>query len=125
MYTPLNTSRERVLKGCANTKFKEAEIKSLYQIREYVHTDWSKYCCFYKSHYHNTDNCIQLKDVIKGLLKKGWMYEYTMDQKRSRNDSPQRKKSLKKVVSRNKGDEPNSREDEEHKGKFQYISFIT
>lgn len=100
----------------------------MYLVREFVQTDWSKYCCFYKSHYHNTDNCIQLKDVIKGLLKKGWMSEYTMDRKRSRKDSPKRKKSPKKsveVVSRNKSKEPNSREDEGHKGEFQYISFIT
>ena len=39
-------------------------------------TDKSKYCRFYKSHRHNTDDCIQLKDAIEILIRDGHLKKY-------------------------------------------------
>lgn len=69
-YIPLNTSREKTLKECARTQFKKAWINNPFPIRESSQTDKSNYQCFNKSHCQNTNECIQLKDVIEGLTRK-------------------------------------------------------
>lgn len=41
----------------------------MYQVSESSQTDKSKYCHFHKSHDHNTNDFIQLKDVIEGMTR--------------------------------------------------------
>lgn len=95
VYTTLNTSREKILKKCVNMEFKESKIKNLYPSKESSETDKSKYCRFRKSYNHNTNDCIQLKDVIEGMVKKLRLEKYTRDTKRDREDSQKKKKSPK------------------------------
>lgn len=40
-------------------------------VKEHTQTDKSKYCHFHKSHNHNTNDFIQVKNMIEGLFKKG------------------------------------------------------
>jgi hypothetical protein len=54
-YTPLKTSREKILKECANTKFKEAGNKFPQEVKESARTDMSKYCQFHMYHDHKTN----------------------------------------------------------------------
>lgn len=77
-YTPLNTSREKILKECKHW-FKEDDIINPYPIKESSRTNKSKYFHFHKSHGHNTNNCIHLKDSIKELINKEWLTEHTWD----------------------------------------------
>lgn len=56
-YTPLNTLQERILKECANTKFKKVRIRNPYPAREFAKTVKSKYWSFRKNQDHNTHDC--------------------------------------------------------------------
>lgn len=69
MGDPLNTSQERIFKVCVNTEFNEVKIRNPYPIRESAQIEKSNYYLFHKSHILNTNDCIQLKDVIEGLIK--------------------------------------------------------
>lgn len=50
--------------------------------------DKSQYCLFHRDHGHSTRNCIQLKDEIEGLIRNGYLKEFTTkaeaDQRRPR-----------------------------------------
>lgn len=87
-----------ILKQCDNTKFKEAKIRNTYTVRESAQTEESKYNRFYKSHDYNTNNCIQLKDEYERIIKKGKLFDYTLDDKMSQEDTPKRKYSPKKTI---------------------------
>lgn len=54
-----------------NMEFKEVETMNSYLVRESSQKNKSKYCRFHKSHDHNTNDYIQLNDLIEGLIKKG------------------------------------------------------
>lgn len=47
-----------------------------------AHIDKSKYLCFHKGNNHNNDDCIHLRDVIEGLVKKGRSTKYVTGEKR-------------------------------------------
>lgn len=96
-YTPLNTSWENLNKYCVNIEFQKTEIKNPFLARESFRTNKSKYLIFHKSHNHTTNDCIQIKDIIEGLIKRGHMSEYTKDSKRDWDDSPKNKFSAKNV----------------------------
>ncbi|MCI02903.1 hypothetical protein A2U01_0023937, partial [Trifolium medium] len=70
-YTPLNTSREKILHDCLNAEFADAGIRPPREIRENSRTDKSKFCRYHKSVGHDTEDCIQLKDAIEELIKMG------------------------------------------------------
>lgn len=57
-YTPLNSSRERILMKCVNTEFKETKIRNSYMVKESFQTNSPKYFCFHKIHGHNMNDCI-------------------------------------------------------------------
>lgn len=83
--------------------------------------DKFKYCRFHKSHDHNTNNCVELKDAIEGLIKKGRLAEYIRDNKRGREDSLEKKQSRKKtveVVVKGNDKDTSSEEEEGHEGKL-------
>ncbi|PNX89194.1 hypothetical protein L195_g045311, partial [Trifolium pratense] len=56
----------------------------------------TKYCRFHKSHGHDTEDCIQLKNVIEDLIKKGKLNIYMKEEgyhggdSRRKKDSPHR-----------------------------------
>lgn len=56
-----------------------------------------KYFRFHKDHNHNIDDCIQLKDNIEGLIKRGYLFEYVKGNDRGREESPKSKSSSKVV----------------------------
>lgn len=70
----------------------------MYPIRKSSRTDKSKYYDFHKSHYHKTNNCIQLKDVIERMINKWRLTKCTKDDKRVQEDSLKKKQSPKKLV---------------------------
>lgn len=96
-YTPLNTSQENLNKEYANIEFQKTEIKNPFLAMESFRTNKSKYLIFHKSLNHTTNDCIQIKDVIEGLIKRGHMSEYTKVRKRYQDDSPKNKFSAKNV----------------------------
>ncbi len=68
-YTPLNTSRAHILEECLHTEFKEAGIKLPSRLKQRPDTDKTKYCLWHRSNGHNTEDCFQLKDVVKQLIQ--------------------------------------------------------
>lgn len=83
----MNTSREKIYQECANTKFQKAEIRSPFLVRETSKIDKKNYCRFHKGHKHTTNECIQLKDSIESLVKKGRLSEYKKGGKQYREES--------------------------------------
>lgn len=79
-------------------KVQESRDENIFTVRESSQIDNSKYYHFNKSHEHNTNKCIHLKNAIKGLTKKGRLSEYTKDDKKDQDDSPKSKKSLDKTI---------------------------
>ena len=75
-YMSLNVSWGNIYQECANTQFQKVGIRALIPISESSWTDKKKYYNFHKGHDHNTNDCIQLKDAIEGLIKRGRLYEY-------------------------------------------------
>lgn len=69
-YTPINTSKEKIYQECANTEFQKTELKNLFLVRESSWIGKMKYNYLKKSHDHTNIDCIHLKDVIKGLIKR-------------------------------------------------------
>lgn len=50
-----------------------------------------KYFLFHKSHYHTTNDFIQLKGAIKGLVKRGHLSEYIRGDKRDKEECMKKK----------------------------------
>lgn len=106
----------------------ETRTNNLYPVKESAHTSEWKYFYFHKSHDHNTKNCIHLKEVIEGLIKKGQLSQYTKDKKRDWEDSAKRNYPPNKtieVVARGKCKVASREDVNGHKGKHQYITSIT
>lgn len=76
-------------------------------------TDKSKYYCFYKSHDHSANDCIQLKEEINDLIKTGHLNQYTNDGNRDQEDSSKRKSSTKRVDALSIGKKTTIKEEEE------------
>ncbi|XP_058724210.1 uncharacterized protein LOC131595762 [Vicia villosa] len=87
-YTPLNTSREKILSDCQNAEFKKSNIRPPKSNPTRPGTDKSKYCKYHKSHGHMTDECVHLKDAIETLIKEGHLAKYTKKGEPSRRDIP-------------------------------------
>lgn len=79
-----------------------------------------KYCNLHKGHDLNTDDCIQLKDVIEGLIKRGRLDEYVKGCKKEKEEPP-KGKSPSKTLDAETSDEVKK----ESKWKGTYISTIT
>lgn len=76
---------------CANTEFQKARIQPPNPVQKSDQMDRSKYCHFHREHGYNTDDCIQLKDVIKLLIKKDILSKYVKGTKGDREESPKAK----------------------------------
>lgn len=50
-----------------------------YPVKESTKMNKFKYLCLHKSHDHNTNDCIYLKDAIKYLINKGKLSENIQD----------------------------------------------
>lgn len=119
-------------KECTNTEFKEVGIRNSYLVKESSWSKKSKHCRFHKSYVHNTNDCINLKNAIEGLIKRGRLVKYIRDTKETKKahqkrNVPQRKQSPKKtvqVVAMVKGKDTNNEIEEGHKRKHQYIASI-
>ncbi|XP_077232394.1 uncharacterized protein LOC143869572 [Tasmannia lanceolata] len=66
-YTPLNTSRRRILATIREEDFVKWPAKMLSKGNK---RDKSKYCRFHRDHGHDTDECRHLKDEIELLINR-------------------------------------------------------
>lgn len=112
-------SRENIYLDCANTKFWKARIRLPYPVRESSCTNKSKYWRFYRSHDHNTGDCVQLKDAMIGWIKKSRLSEYVKG-RIDREESPNSKSPSNTADVR-----PSSDNKEAYKGKCSYTAFVT
>ncbi|XP_058111675.1 uncharacterized protein LOC131254991 [Magnolia sinica] len=48
--------------------------------------DRQKFCRFYRYHGHNTDDCVDLKDEIESLIRKGHLHRYTKKERATRKE---------------------------------------
>lgn len=87
-YTPPNNYLGRIYRECANTEVRKAGFRppntvreSANTVRESAHTNKSKHYRFHRGHVHNTDDFIQIKDVIESLIKKDRLSEYVKGEK--------------------------------------------
>lgn len=72
----MNASLKKIYQEYANTKFWKGRIRAPIPIIISSRTDKIKYCRFYEGYGQNTDECVQLKDAIEVLIKRGRLYEY-------------------------------------------------
>ncbi|GAU26664.1 hypothetical protein TSUD_314410 [Trifolium subterraneum] len=93
-YTPLLVPREIVLAECAASNFKNAGIRFPKSTPFKPGQDRSRYCAYHKSYGHLTEDCIQLKDAIKILIRNGKLKDYVKRkenprQEKKREDTPE------------------------------------
>ena len=91
-YTPLTVSREKILTECTNSEFKQAGVCFPKQLPTRSNTDKTKYCRFHKSHDHNTEDCIHLKDAIEILIRDGHLKQFTKGKEAPRQEVQESKK---------------------------------
>ena len=76
-YTPLAMSREKILAEIAVADLTEAGVKPPQApSQERKGVDKTKYCRFNKCHWHVSDDCIHLKDVIELLIQRGRLKQF-------------------------------------------------
>ncbi|XP_058084594.1 uncharacterized protein LOC131232387 [Magnolia sinica] len=56
------------------------------------HRDKCKYCRFHRDHDHNTADCVDLKDEIEALIRKGHLRRYTKERKAARKEGRERER---------------------------------
>ncbi|XP_077229834.1 uncharacterized protein LOC143862648 [Tasmannia lanceolata] len=86
-YTPLTASRAQILAAIRKEDFIRWPKK---QTSEAGTQDMSRYCRFHKSHGHDTNACIHLKEEIEQLISRGYLGRYLKnnDNRRERQDNP-------------------------------------
>ncbi|XP_077217982.1 uncharacterized protein LOC143852482 [Tasmannia lanceolata] len=72
-FTPLNTSRNRILAAIRGEDFLKWQDKMLTKGNK---RDKSKYCRFHKDHGHDTNDCRHLKEEIELLIQRGYLRKY-------------------------------------------------
>ena len=72
----MTTLRERILSECANSELKQVGVGFPRKTSSKPGTDKRKYCRFHKSHNHDTEDFIHLKDAIEILIKDGHVKQY-------------------------------------------------
>lgn len=77
--TPMTISWEKIYQDCVNIEFWKGGVRHPGPVREIIRIDKSKYSRFHKVYDHNTDDCIQLKDVIEGLVNRGLLTRYVKE----------------------------------------------
>lgn len=82
------------MEECINIEFKEVGIRNLYLDKESTITDKRRFCHFHKSHGHNTDECLHLKDTLEELIKNGSLTRYIQED--GQKDDHGRKKEYRK-----------------------------
>ncbi|XP_058068750.1 uncharacterized protein LOC131218085 [Magnolia sinica] len=80
-YTPLNTSPEQILLDIRDQKLLHWLVFMKVNAR---HRDKHKYRRFHHDHSHNMSNCVDLKDEIETLIRKGHLQRYTKEEKLAR-----------------------------------------
>jgi len=92
-YTPLNTSRSRILREVMHTELKERPppIKSKFKNR-------SKRCEFHKDFGHDTEECVNLRDAIEKLVREGRLRQYL----RGTGDNHNKKRDYSPIYSRSR-----------------------
>ncbi|MCI24674.1 hypothetical protein A2U01_0045860, partial [Trifolium medium] len=101
-YTPLNTSREKILHECINAEFDHADIRFPREIKESSRTDKTKYCRFHRSHKHEIQECIQLKDAIEDLIKQGKLNRFHMSHIHDTEECIQLKDAIEDLIKQGK-----------------------
>ncbi|XP_058786759.1 uncharacterized protein LOC131661292 [Vicia villosa] len=87
-YTPLNTSRERILNEWANIEFQTGNVRFPKSMSARPNMDKSKFCRFHKGHGHNIEDCIHLKDAIEILIREGHLKQYAKKQEAAKEAKP-------------------------------------
>ncbi|XP_020203101.1 uncharacterized protein LOC109788714 [Cajanus cajan] len=82
-YTPLNTSRAKVLEQALATKVLTVPRRAMTP----PHADKTKTCQFHRNRGHTTEECTTLRDLIEDLVKSGHLQNFTQSSGRKRYDS--------------------------------------
>ncbi|XP_077223344.1 uncharacterized protein LOC143856948 [Tasmannia lanceolata] len=92
-FTPLNTSRTRILAAIKVEDFLRWSDKMLTKGNKW---DKSKYCRLHKDHGHDTNECRHLQEEIELLIQRGYLKRYVErggDRRKHQERSPQGRKS--------------------------------
>ncbi|XP_077248665.1 uncharacterized protein LOC143888198 [Tasmannia lanceolata] len=80
-YTPLNTSRRRILTVIKEEDFLKWPARMLSKGNK---RDKSKYCSFHEDHGHDTDECRHLKEEIELRINRRYLRKYVKEDDRRR-----------------------------------------
>ncbi|XP_038680924.1 uncharacterized protein LOC119981854 [Tripterygium wilfordii] len=80
-YTPLNNSLHNILLEVSNRDILKWPMKMRAPVEK--HTS-DKYCLFHRDHGHDTEECRHLKDEIEGLIRRGYLKQFTSDREEKR-----------------------------------------
>ncbi|XP_020204903.1 uncharacterized protein LOC109790199 [Cajanus cajan] len=84
-YTPLNTSRTKVLEQALATEVLTVPRRAM----TLPHADKTKTCQFHRNRGHTTEECTALRDRIEDLVKSGHLQNFTQPSSRKRYDNYQ------------------------------------
>ncbi|XP_061353557.1 uncharacterized protein LOC133298305 [Gastrolobium bilobum] len=73
-YTPLNTSPKRIFKEVFQTGY--VRVNRPPPMPKGVQRDESKFCVFHNDKGHTTDECLELRNTIEALIRKGKLQEF-------------------------------------------------
>lgn len=123
-YAPINTSWEKISKSVLTLNSIRPELKTLFWLENPPKLTKQSIIAF-KSHNHTTNDFIQLKDAIEGLIKRYRLYEYTKGDKRDLEGSPKIKSLFKAGNVMTNREEASCEEKGESKVNLHHIVAIT
>jgi len=97
-YTPFAMSGEKILAEISVADLTKARVKPpKAPSKERKGVDKTKYCQFHKCHWHDIDDCINLKDAIELLIQRGRLKQFVKNPESER-------KTIKLIADGNKAD---------------------
>ncbi|XP_038704809.1 uncharacterized protein LOC120000766 [Tripterygium wilfordii] len=107
-YTPLNNSLHNILLEVSHRDILKLPKKM--RAPPEKHTS-DKYCLFHMNHGHDTEECRHLKDEIEGLIRRGYLKQFTSDKEEKRRSTDSDDKDNDRRRQRRRDRYPNPHDD--------------
>ena len=82
-YAPLNAPKTQVLMEIREQLPRPKRMRTHLEKR-----NPNKFCLYHRDHSHDTEECIQLRDEIEELIRRGWLNRFIQYRSEGREDRP-------------------------------------